>query len=126
MAWMSESGSRRKTMDDGRHRSCRDTVENGDATVQVAEQLLLAPRYGARIGCGQRRSDPVVHDRASIGIARFFRAEQVARRVTSAAMAQPEGEVSPAIPFVALACNRMKPTGSEGQNFPAFLERANI
>ncbi len=46
--------------------------------------------------------------------------------MTSPAMAQPEGEVGAAIPFLALACDRLKPAGSEEQNFPALLEQANI
>src|ERR1700731_466544 len=112
-------------MNNGGHRSRRGTVQNAHAVPQIACELLLRPRCWSRICGGQRWSGPVVDHRSGIGIARLFRAEQIARRVTSAAMAQPQREVSAPVPLLALAGDPFEAAGSEKQNLPARLEGAD-
>src|ERR1700729_1375452 len=91
-----------KTMRNGRHRPRRYPMQNAKAVAQIALQLLLSPRRRRGVlGC-QRRRDPVVNDGAGISVAGLFAAEQVARSVAGAAMAESEREGGAAGPFGAL------------------------
>ena len=80
---------RSKTVHDGRHRPRRAAMQDARRPCAGSCKLLSRPRRGSGIGGGQRRRDPVVDHRAGVGVARLFRAEQIARRMARAAMAQP-------------------------------------
>ncbi len=101
-------------------------MQRTDAAAQVAEQLALGPRRRRGIGIRQSRRDPIVDHGAGIGILGLFGAEQVARRVTATAMAEPFGQVGAAIPLGASGRVRLIAAAPEEQELPAFLEDADV
>ena len=91
---------RRKTsMNNRRHRAGSNPVKRGHAVAQIAEKLILGPRDGRRICIRQSGCDPVINHGARIGIFALFGAKQVARRMTTAAMAEAFRQVGAAIPL---------------------------
>src|SRR5271157_93187 len=117
---------RSEIMDDGRHWSCGGPVQTARAGTEIAVQFLMRPRRGSGVCGSQGWRNPIVDYCTGIGVAGLFGAKQVARGVTSAAMAKPGCEICAPVPFAAFAGGRFEAAGPEEEKFPPCLEGTDI
>ena len=101
-------------------------MQRPDSGAQVAEQFVLRPRDGRRIGFGQCRRDPIFDHGARIRVLGFFGAEQVARGMTASTIAESLGQIRSTIPLGALRRVGAIAAAPEEQNLPAFLKGADV
>src|SRR5271157_1574444 len=108
---------RSEIMDDGRHWSCGGPVQTARAGTEIAVQFLMRPRRGSGVCGSQGWRNPIVDYCTGIGVAGLFGAKQVARGVTSAAMAKPGCEICAPVPFAALPAAGSKRPGLKKRSF---------